>query len=284
MELACANRDNPACCPHSMQSSPFLEQVVTRSFEAGLRGHHGEVLRWQFAAYQAVNRDDILFVAAGASRGYFQNFGRTRRQGLEASMAGTWQSIEWSLGYALVDATYQSQAIIVSPNNSNRGSAPVPRPDEILVSSDDRIPNVPRHQLKLATRWQAYPRLALDTVRQCFFRPVPARQREQPSPAKGVRRRNLPRFGPRRGLCRRQPCRELAFRPRLGTRRHLENLFDKAYASAGQLGESVFPGGAFEADPEQWRKDSFFTPGAPRAFWLGIRFAGMGRARNVSIG
>jgi hypothetical protein len=51
---------------------------------------------------------------------------------------------------------------------------------------------------------------------------------------------------------------------------------DKAYASAGQLGESVFPGGAFEADPEQWRKDSFFAPGAPRAFWLGIRFAGKG--------
>jgi outer membrane receptor protein involved in Fe transport len=257
-----------------MQSDPFLKQVVTRSLEAGLRGRAGEGLRWQFAAYRAVNRDDILFVAAGASRGYFQNFGRTRRQGLEASLAGAAEDFEWSLGYALVDATYQSPALIVSPNNSSRGTAPGTAEDEILVQPGDRIPNVPRHQLKLAGRWQASRRMAVDLALLAYSGQYLRGNENNQHQAGEFAGRTYHGSGRAAGYA----LVNLATGWRLDRGfeiiGRIDNLFDRRYATAGQLGESAFPGGAFEADPGLWRKDSFFAPGAPRAFWLGIRFAG----------
>jgi outer membrane receptor protein involved in Fe transport len=259
-----------------MQSDPFLEQVVTRSLEAGMRGRPSESLRWQLGLYQAVNRDDILFVAAGSSRGYFQNFGRTRRQGIEANLGGAWSSLEWSLGYTLVDATYESPALIVSPNNSSRGTDPGSGPDEILVRPGDRIPGIPRHQAKLAARWQAAPRLALDFAVLAYsdqFARGNENNRHEPGSVgdetyHGAGRVSGYAVANLAASWRLERGWEIVGR--------IDNLFDKDYATAGQLGESVFPGGAFEPDPDAWRHDTFLAPGAPRAFWLGIRYTGDG--------
>jgi iron complex outermembrane receptor protein len=86
IELGCADRANPCSLPNAMQADPFLAQVVTQTFEAGARGKAGK-LRWNATLYRADNRDDILFVGTSTSQGYFTNFGRTRRAGIELGAA-----------------------------------------------------------------------------------------------------------------------------------------------------------------------------------------------------
>jgi len=57
----------------------------------------------------------------------------------------------------------------------------------------------------------------------------------------------------------------------------LNNLFDRRYASAGALAENPFAAGQFQNNPEQWRRESFLAPGAPRAAWIGVRYVFSGK-------
>ncbi|MCE1181722.1 MAG: TonB-dependent receptor, partial [Rhodocyclales bacterium] len=52
----------------------------------------------------------------------------------------------------------------------------------------------------------------------------------------------------------------------------INNLFDRRYATAGALAENPFVGGVFQADPNNWQRESFLAPGAPRAAWVGVRY------------
>jgi iron complex outermembrane recepter protein len=52
------------------------------------------------------------------------------------------------------------------------------------------------------------------------------------------------------------------------------NVLNKDYASAGQLARTSFDAqGRFIADPDDWRREQFAGPGAPRAGWIGVRYA-----------
>ena len=58
----------------------------------------------------------------------------------------------------------------------------------------------------------------------------------------------------------------------------MSNIFDKAYATAGQLGRSSFDAeGRFINDSDDWRNAQFVGPGAPRAGWIGIRYRSRAR-------
>ena len=56
---------------------------------------------------------------------------------------------------------------------------------------------------------------------------------------------------------------------RVGAR--VNNVFDREYTTGGLLGENAFPDGSFQTDPEEWRKTTFYAPGAPRTFWVSLR-------------
>ena len=52
------------------------------------------------------------------------------------------------------------------------------------------------------------------------------------------------------------------------------NVFDRKYASAGALAENPFnANGAFQTNSDDWGRDTFYAPGAPRNFQAGIRLA-----------
>ena len=90
IELGCADPDNPCSLPNALASDPPLKQVVTGTWEAGLRGKAESNLTWNFGAFRAENRNDILFVASQQTgTGYFKNFGRTLRQGFDAGLKGS---------------------------------------------------------------------------------------------------------------------------------------------------------------------------------------------------
>ena len=53
----------------------------------------------------------------------------------------------------------------------------------------------------------------------------------------------------------------------------IANVFNRQYATAGALAENPFnAAGEFQTDPEDWQRETFYAPGAPRAAWIGLRY------------
>jgi iron complex outermembrane receptor protein len=148
-ELACADPNRPCLLDNFLVADPDLKQVVSHTYEAGLRGtlELGAVpgrIGWSAGAFHTVNSDDILSVPSPiAGRGYFQNIGGTQRQGIELS--ARYQADRWSAfaGYSLIDATFLDTITLSSPFN------PFADADGfITVRPGDRIPGIPRHRFK----------------------------------------------------------------------------------------------------------------------------------------
>src|SRR5204863_1480975 len=109
IELGCANPAQPCKLPNAMAGDPPLMQVVARTFEAGVRGEVALATTWRAGVFRGVNHDDLLFVSSDASgQGYFRNFGKTRRQGIElgaGAQAGPWST---DFAWTRLDARFMS--------------------------------------------------------------------------------------------------------------------------------------------------------------------------------
>ena len=102
-----------------MAGDPPLKQVVTRTWEAGVRGTIGR-MHWNASVFRATNDDDILFVADDAAGfGYFRNFGRTRRQGVELGVDGRAGPVSVSAHYTYLHATFASGETVGGEGNSS---------------------------------------------------------------------------------------------------------------------------------------------------------------------
>lgn len=159
-ELACADPANPCLIESFLTADPPLKQVVSHTWELGVRGEHSSItgkekLNWNLGLFRTNNTDDIINAAAPISgRGFFQNAGSTLRQGIEASV--DYRSDRWFLyaAYNYVDATFQSALELPSPNNPSAvvcaGADPLDpnSPTCVNVSKGDRLPGVPAHKLK----------------------------------------------------------------------------------------------------------------------------------------
>jgi iron complex outermembrane recepter protein len=155
-ELGCADPAHPCLLDNFVTSDPDLKQVVSRTYEAGLRGNvdleagNGRIT-WNLGAFRTTNSNDILNVPSDIpGRGFFQNVGGTRRQGLEAS--ADYHSERWNayVSYSYIDATFLDTITLASPNNP-LATAPDPtQPDNrvITVLPGDRIPSAPQHRFK----------------------------------------------------------------------------------------------------------------------------------------
>lgn len=280
IELGCADRANPCSLPNAMQADPYLKQVVTRSFEAGVRGNAGPV-RWNAAAYRANNHDDILFVGTSTSQGYFTNFGKTRREGIELGASTDIGAVSLRVDYGYVKATYQSSACLLAENNSTRGQSAEctanGQDDEILVQAGNRIPGIPLHSLKLGADWRVSPAwtLSADMVAYSsqFLRGNEnnAHQTGSYSDALGGGPRSFLGNGSAAGYA----VLNLAARVKLDKRwtvsARINNALNKKYATAGALAENPFnAAGAFQTNSDDWSRESFFAPGAPRSAFVAV--------------
>ncbi|HEX2919363.1 MAG TPA: TonB-dependent receptor, partial [Edaphobacter sp.] len=166
VELGCANPDFPCNLPNALLDDPPLKQVVTRTIEAGLRSRGTDRLAWSAGYFHGENYNDLLFVASQQTGfGYFLNFGKTRRQGLELNIKGQLPHLVLGGGYTFLDATYQSSQTVNgasnSSNDSNRNG--VPGIDgEISISPGNRIPQTPQHILKVFTDYKPTANLLID--------------------------------------------------------------------------------------------------------------------------
>ena len=98
--------------------------------------------------FARVNRDDLLFVSSDASgQGYFRNFGKTRRQGVElgaATRAGAWSA---DFAWTLLDARFMSSERVNGTGNSSNDEGPG-LAGAIDVVAGDRLPLIPRQTFK----------------------------------------------------------------------------------------------------------------------------------------
>ena len=148
-ELACADPVAPCALAAFLVADPELAQVVSRTVEAGLRGHFRLTqlpgrFQWKAGVFQTVNSNDILLVGTPTNGfGYFTNAGKTRRRGLETSLSYKQSRWSGSLGYSLIDATYRTPLSLSSSSPSADANG------LISVSPGNRLPLIPRHRVTL---------------------------------------------------------------------------------------------------------------------------------------
>jgi iron complex outermembrane recepter protein len=154
-ELSCAGPTNSCSLANFFVGDPPLNQVVSRTFEAGLRGSvpvfNDGRLRYSLALYRSDVDDDIAFINSTVSgRAFFANVGSTRRHGLDAGLKLTTDRWLAYLNYSFIDATFQSTFVQASGDN------PAADPNgNITVRPGNRLPGIPSHQLKAGAYYKA---------------------------------------------------------------------------------------------------------------------------------
>jgi len=166
IEFGCADPNQPCRLPNAMAGDPPLDQVVTRTLEAGVRGGMERNFRWSAGWFRADNHNDLLFAASPQTGfGYFKNFGKTRRQGLDVDVSSRIRRVSLGGGYTLLEATYQSPETVNGSSDSTNDTAAAGTKGfdgttQIMVG--DRIPLIPRHMLKTYTDVQVTSKLSVD--------------------------------------------------------------------------------------------------------------------------
>ncbi|MBK7646389.1 MAG: TonB-dependent receptor [Betaproteobacteria bacterium] len=281
IELGCADPANPCTLPNSMAADPYLKQVVARTLEAGLRGKLAGETNWNAGLFRTMSSDDILFVGTSTSAGYFTNYGKTLRQGLELGLNGNLHRVDWYANYTWLQATFRSDACLLGANNSTRGTTAectgAGQDDEILVKKGNRIPGLPQHSLKLGLAWRATDWLRIGGDVQAFSgQYVRGNENNQHQSGTATDALGSTRTFDGPGKVPGYAILNVNAEAKLGGGWQLfakvNNVFDKHYATAGALAENPFVGGSLQSNPDDWRRETFVAPGAPRSAWLGVRY------------
>jgi outer membrane receptor protein involved in Fe transport len=148
-ELTCSSAASPCSLANFFTGDPNLQQVVSHTAEAGLRGQfhplEGATVSANIAYYRSTLNNDILFVNSPIQgRAFFQNVGTTLRQGVDLSLqAKTDRLLAW-FAYSYIDATFQTGFTESSNNNPGADAN-----GNIQVQPGNRLPGIPRNLWKL---------------------------------------------------------------------------------------------------------------------------------------
>lgn len=254
IELGCADPAEPCRLPVGLQSDPYLRQVVSRTVEAGMRGEG-----FGAAVFRTVNRDDILFGRAGASRaGYFSNFARTVHRGAELNWSFRKGGLFLKADYSYLDARYGAPGVLFTGARS------------VQVGEGTRIAGLPRHTLKLSLDWQARPHLVLGAELRALSRIASQGNEDGMIDDDGDAAADWGVAG--------HALLDLhaSWTPAPGWQlfARIGNALDRRHASFGALAADLFPEGRLlqphmAVEPEITR---FVAPGAPRSLAAGLRY------------
>lgn len=258
IELGCADPEEPCRLPVGLQSDPYLKQVRASSVEAGLRWRPAGAVwsqRLELALFRTENRDDILFgsVSATSQLGYFQNFARTRHQGLDASWQAQVGPLAVTAAYSHLQATYQASGILRMGERN------------VVIAPGMRMAGLPRHSAKLGADWALGGGLSVGADLQIVSsRGVQGNEDGRlEDGADETRRLAVPGHGLLHLRAQWQAT------PAVTVVARVQNLLDKRHASYGALAETVFDAqGRLTGDAQE---ALFVAPGAPRSLWLGLR-------------
>jgi outer membrane receptor protein involved in Fe transport len=283
IELGCANPDVPCKLPNALAGDPPLKQVIARTIELGVRGQTAGKLSWHVDGFRSDNRDDILFVADDqAGFGYFKNFGKTRRQGIELGADAPIGPVSIGLSYTYLDATFQSVETVNGSANSSNAEALAGNPGHegsISIRPGNRIPLLPQHIAKLLVDYRVNSQWSLTTTviaNSSSYARGNENNAHLPDGKFYIGSGRVPGFATFNLAAQYQPTKSLQVTLRVN------NLFDTRYATGAQLGATGFdsnghfqarPFGGNAADGFAIQSSTFYAPGAPRQFWIGLKYS-----------
>jgi len=153
-ELTCADPAAPCSLAQFFAGDPNLQQVVSHTIEAGVRGQirpsESTTLSSDIAFFRSTLDNDIAFVNSPIQgRGFFENVGTTLRQGVDINLRlKTDRLLAW-FGYSYINATFQSCFTVSSPNNPAADAN-----GNIQVQPGDRLPGIPTNLIKLGADYR----------------------------------------------------------------------------------------------------------------------------------
>jgi outer membrane receptor protein involved in Fe transport len=278
IELGCADPDEPCNLPNALVGDPPLQQVVTRTLEAGVRGIMEKNVRWSAGWFRGENYKDLLFVASQQTGfGYFTNFGQTRRQGLEINVSGRIRHFTIGGNYTFLDTTYQSAQTVGGGSNSANDSG-LGLDGNITVHPGDRIPQVPRHIFKAYIEYEPTAKISADLDFDAVGRSFARGNENNLDQPDGIYYLGQG-FSPGYAVVNLGAHYQVQKRTQLFVQ--INNLLNRRYYTAAQLSPSPFDNSRnfiarpFPADASgnfPIRTSTFFAPGAPIGAWGGIRF------------
>jgi outer membrane receptor protein involved in Fe transport len=274
MELGCANPLVPCKLPNAMAGDPPLEKVVAKTFEAGMRGNLSQDVKWSAAVYRTENHNDIQFIATNAvnGMGYFDNVGKTRRQGLDTNLAGRAGKFSWNAGYSYLKATYQTDGIeFISEGNSAAEDGGI-----ITVNKGDRLASLPSHAFKMRMQYAMAPNWTIGSNVNAFSS-VYMRGNEN-NEHDGVTANEEGETIEASGKVKGYAVVNMDTRYKFNNSgwqvfAKASNIFNKKYATGGMLGENWFEvNGGVASFSGNGEGDRMLMVGAPRAAWVGVRY------------
>ena len=269
-----------------LTNDPPLKAVHSRSAELGARGQVGRGYNWNVSAYRTILANDILFdLDAISFHTHFFNAERTRREGLEIGFGGEFERLQFQSSFSLTSATYQSE--FITGNISNSSSKCSGDNCTFLVRPGDRMPSIPLRGWKLDASYQVDARwsMGMNVTGQSG---VILRGNENNAHEVSVR---TDRGGA--GLnTYLDPGRTAGFAVMNANVNwtpsrtwtvfaKINNLLDKRYYTAGQLRSNPFSptdtgfvdSNGWNYSRPDWTNVANLAPGAPRALWVGVRYA-----------
>ncbi|MDD9868949.1 MAG: TonB-dependent receptor [Gammaproteobacteria bacterium] len=288
IELACSEEilaaraasgggDEVECrLPNAFLADPPLDEVISETFEFGVRGAAANGWLWSLGAFHTENNDDIIWQTTGRAHGAFRNVDKTRRVGLEASLAGDYGRLDWRLNYTWLEATFEDdfEALVsedyaalgatvreVCPNRGT-GCAAADMVEVASVGKGDDIPGIPQHLFKAAADYAFTDRFSMGVdmiaVSDSHLRGDESNQLDEVSGYAVFNARANYRAGGFEAFVL------------------VENLFDRDYENFGLIGEEPELGREVGGDPSVLELDDeralYYAPGAPLSVWGGVRW------------
>jgi outer membrane receptor protein involved in Fe transport len=195
--------------------------------------------------------------------GYFNNIGRTKRQGLDLGLSGTVNKLTLSGSYSYVKATYDSSFDLQGAANSS-GDDPGDEDSKITVNKGNYIPGIPKHQFKLRLDYNILPSWNVGTNINVFSDRFMMGNENNEHVDSGVNKGKTPGYT----VVNLDTNYQIASGWSLFGK--INNLFDKDYTNGGRMGQSILDSSGATASAEH--NVSFVAPGAPRAGWIGVRY------------
>ena len=277
MELACADPLNPCLLPNAMASDPPLKQVVAKTYDLGAKGNLGSNLKWNASVYQAVNHNDLQFIHAGtnASMGYFNNVGKTQRQGLDLGLSASIDKLTLTGSDGFVRATYEDGFTLTSESNSS-GEGSGDR--TIEVNKGNYLAGIPKHQFKLRAQYEVIPSWTVGANLVAFssryMHGNENNKHQANSAACDVNSGDGDEIPCGKGKTAGYTIVNLDTQYNVGSGWKVFakaiNIFDKDYETTGRLGMSHFGSNGVWSDDTTGTR--LVAPGAPRAGWIGVRY------------
>jgi iron complex outermembrane recepter protein len=263
VELSCADPNAPCSLPNAFSGDPPLQSVIAKTAELGARGALGAYSTFTASIFRTALDNDIQFISSGGiGTGYFQNVGRTRRQGVELGAETKTGPFALSAHYTYLEATFQTPLVLMSVDNSAATGIRCATCLEIQVQPGDQIPGMARHLFKARAQYEgAHLGGGLTILGQSGQF---ARGDENNQDRNGALPGHL--------LVHLDAYYAWDARWRLSAR--IDNVFDRRYYTFATLSENVFtaPGNSFDASAMRWRSEQFRSVGAPRGVWLGVAY------------